>query len=457
MVRNSVTTYTPQNVKSFYSQFGSGNANTFTADIEINKEKYSEVVSVTDFTFSGNKGRKYIECTGFGGDATTFVIHGDLVQFTDDTGNLVRGVVQQSTKPAGVYKSRIYLDRSLPNDVTNASVVRVRPSIENFNQGTLLYKTGSNQISSIVANADDSKITYYLRRDFISTGSGGSGSITFAAQLPFGTQRFVSFSESNFLITILDPGDAPDVAAGDVVYITSDQVEIKASTDAASGLTSGSVKLNLPANYFGSASYTTYPTLKLTATLEVTKAKPRLKTANLNKRIIVESAGDKVIPFRGRDYDTESLDVYSYADAFNLRYVYEGSSSTPPVVDKAGNLVTGTDVTNRFTFDDGQRDTIYDISRLVIKPGFEAPTGQLVVAFDYFDHTSGDFITVDSYLHEAGVGPEEIPSFNSPVLGKVSLKDVLDFRPKVDNNAIIGGFQNTSLLSSPNSLSLIHI
>ena len=453
LVRNAVTTYTPQNVKSFYSQFGSGNANTFTADIEINKEKYAEIVSVTDFTFSGGKGRKYIECTGFGGDATTFVQHGDLIQFTDDSSNLVRAVVQQSTKPAGVYKSRIYLDRSLPNDVTNASVVRVRPSIENFNQGTLLYKTGSNQISSIVATADDSKITYYLRRDFISTGSGGSGSITFAAQLPFGTQRFVSFSESNFLITILDPGDAPDVAAGDIVYITSDQVEIKASTDAASGLTSGSVKLNLPANYFGSASYTTYPTLKLTATLEVSKAKPRLKTANLNKRIIVESAGDKVIPFRGRDYDTESLDVYSYADAFNLRYVYEGSTSTPPVVDKAGNLVTGTDVTNRFTFDDGQRDTIYDISRLVIKPGFEAPTGQLVVAFDYFDHTSGDFITVDSYLHEAGVGPEEIPSFNSPVLGKISLKDVLDFRPKVDNDAVIGGFQNTSLLSSPNSRS----
>jgi len=453
LVRNAVTTYTPQNVKSFYSQFGSGNSNIFTADIEINKEKYSEVVSVTDFTFSGNKGRKYIECTGFGGDATTFVIHGDLVQFTDDTGNLVRGVVQQSTEPAGVYKSRIYLDRSLPNTVTNASVVRVRPSIDNFNQGTLLYKTGSNQISSIVATSDDSKITYYLRRDFISTGSGGAGSITFAAQLPFGTQRFVSFSESNFLITVLDAGDAPDVAAGDVVYITSDQVEIKASTDAASGLTSGSVKLNLPSNYFGSTSYTTYPTLKLTATLEVTKAKPRLKTANLNKRIIVESAGDKIVPFRGRDYDTESLDVFSYADAFNLRYVYEGSSSTPPVVDKSGNLVTGTDVTNRFTFDDGQRDTIYDISRLVIKPGFEAPVGQLVVAFDYFDHTSGDFITVDSYLHEAGVGPEEIPSFNSPVLGKVSLKDVLDFRPKVDNDAIIGGFQNTSLLSSPNSRS----
>ena len=123
------------------------------------------------------------------------------------------------------------------------------------------------------------------------------------------------------------------------------------------------------------------------------------------------------------------------------------SSSEPPVVDRNGVLVSGTDITSRFTFDDGQRDTVYDVSRIVLKPGFDAPSGQLVVAFDYFEHTQGDFCTVDSYLHEAGVGPEEIPSFNSPVLGKVSLKDVIDFRPKVDSNSIISGFQDLSLLS----------
>ena len=134
-----------------------------------------------------------------------------------------------------------------------------------------------------------------------------------------------------------------------------------------------------------------------------------------------------------------------------MRYVYEGSSSEPPVVDRNGNLVSGTDITSRFTFDDGQRDTVYDLSRIVLKPGFESPTGQLVIAFDYFEHTKGDFCTVDSYLHEAGVGPEEIPSFNSPTLGKISLKDVLDYRPKVDNDSIISGFQDNALLSAPNT------
>ena len=73
LVRNAVTTYTPQNAKSFFCRYGSGNTNVFTSDIEVNKERFAEVVSVTDFTFSGERGRKYIECNGFGGDATKFL------------------------------------------------------------------------------------------------------------------------------------------------------------------------------------------------------------------------------------------------------------------------------------------------------------------------------------------------------------------------------------------------
>ena len=87
-------------------------------------------------------------------------------------------------------------------------------------------------------------------------------------------------------------------------------------------MTSGSVTLNLSDTYFGTMpSNPTYPTLKLTATLEVTKAKPRLKTSVTNKRIVVESVNDSVIPFRGKDYDTTTTAVYSYADAYKLKYI----------------------------------------------------------------------------------------------------------------------------------------
>ena len=53
------------------------------SDVEFNKDRYAETVAVTGFTFSGDQGRKYIECNGFGGDATKFLQQGDLIQFSD--------------------------------------------------------------------------------------------------------------------------------------------------------------------------------------------------------------------------------------------------------------------------------------------------------------------------------------------------------------------------------------
>ena len=445
--RNAVTTYTPQNVKSVGCSYGSGNANTFSADIVVDSQDFSEIKSVTDFTFFGSKGYNFVESTSFSADAAPLLQQGDLVQFSDSANNLVRAVVQYATKQEGSAKTRIYLDIALPGDVTNTSIVRLRPKVNNSNSGTLLFPTGSKQVEKISAGTEDSKIKYYFRRDFVTTASTSGGTVTFAAQLPFGTQRFATFSESNFIITVLNKGDSTDISNGDIIYVPADSVEVTSATDTASGLTSGSISLQLPSNYFGSiASNGTFPTLKLTATLEVINAKPRLKTAIKNKRIVIDSSGDRVVPLRGTSYDTEVVEILSYSDAYKLRYVYEGSTSQPPEVDSAGNLISGTDVTNRFTFDNGQRDTIYDVSRIVLKPGFEQPTGQLVVAFDYFEQSQGDFCTIDSYLHEAGVTEDEIPSFNSSVHGILQLKNVIDFRPKVDNDAIIAGFQDVSSL-----------
>ena len=449
LVRNAVTTYTPQNVKSVAATYGSGNANVFTADVVTDDEEYAEIKPVTDFTFFGSKGYNFIESTSFSADASKLLQQGDIVQFADVDNNLVRAVVKHATTKSGPFKSRIYLDNILPGDVVNTSVVRLRTKVENSGKGTLIFPTGSKQIKKIATSPEDTNIKYYFRRDFVTTASSSGGLITFAAQLPFGTQRFAPFTEENYIITVLDPGDAPNIVKGDIVYINRDSVQITSSTDTASGLTSGSISLNLSTTYFGTIPQNgTYPKLKLTATLEVENAKPRLKTSVENKRIVVSSSGDRVIPFRGTDYDSEVVETLSYSDAYRLRYVYEGSATQPPQVDTAGNLISGTDVTDRFTFDNGQRDTIYDVSRLVLKPGYEQTTGQLVIAFDYFTHSAGDFCTIDSYTHEAGVPEDEIPSFNSTALGIVNLKNVIDFRPKVDSTATVSGFQDKSSLSS---------
>lgn len=444
LYRNSVYTYNPENVKSLHSEFGYGGSSKFTADVETLNANYSTNKILTDFTFSGRAGNNYVECNGFSGDPSNDVVQGDIVQFIDDENIPVRAIAQQSEKPEGLQKARLYLDRTLINNVTNSNVVCVRPKIDNATKSTLIIPTGAKFLEKVVVSTEDSRIRYHFRRDFVTTVSSSGGDVTFAAQLPFGTQQFAPFSENSFLLTVLDKRSSTTLETGDVIYIAEDQIDISTSVDSDSGLTAGSVTITLADSFFGTS--TDFPILKLTATIESSKARPRLKSFYENKRILVVSPGDRVVPIRGTDFDSNSTDVLSYADAVKIRYIYEGTSSTPPVVSTSGELVTGIDVTNRFIFDDGQRDTFYDVSRLVLKPGAIPPTGQLIIAFDYFEHSNGDFCTVDSYLHEAGVELNQIPYFNSNVYGKISLRDVFDFRPKVDSFAVISGYQDTPIL-----------
>jgi len=450
LFKNTVLTYNPSNIKSFSALY---NGNKFTSDIDLTSTSYASYYQISSFTFSGTKGYKFVECTGFGADLSKDLVPGDIIQFTDTTGAVIKVPVQYVTNPQGVIKSRIYLDYALPNDVVNASVIRLRPIIDNISTSSLIYPTGSKQVRSIISDSTDSKFKYYIRKDFTTDLASSGGTITFSAQLPVGTQRFVTPSEGNYIVTVLNKGSSTVVENGDIVYIDFNDpsvVQISSSSTANGQVTAGSLSINLPNNYFGNISAGgTYPVLKLTATVEVNKAKARLKTSIKNKRIVIVSSGDRVIPIRGSEYDGNDIQTYSYSDVYNLRYIYEGTSTNPPNVDANGNLISGNDVTYKFTFDDGQRDTFYDTARIVLKPGFDPPTGQLVVAFDYFEHSQGDFCTVDSYLHEAGVDAEDIPLFNSSVHGVVSLKDVIDFRPKVDSKTTITGFQDVSILSNP--------
>ena len=94
-----------------------------------------------------------------------------------------------------------------------------------------------------------------------------------------------------------------------------------------------------------------------------------------------------------------------------------------------------TDITDRFHLDTGQRDNFYDVARLVRIPGKAAPTGRLLVTFDYFEHGAGNFFSVDSY---SGFDYGHIPDYTSDVTGETfELRDVLDFRPRVDNASTI--------------------
>ena len=79
-------------------------------------------------------------------------------------------------------------------------------------------------------------------------------------------------------------------------------------------------------------------------------------------------------------------------------------------------ISTDTDVTDRFELDNGQRDNFYDISRLVRKKTATAPRGRLLVVYDFFAHSAGEFFSVDSYSDVGGqMDYDNIPTYTARV------------------------------------------
>ena len=107
----------------------------------------------------------------------------------------------------------------------------------------------------------------------------------------------------------------------------------------------------------------------------------------------------------------------------NEKITFEESGISATTV----SLVSGSDnVTEQFKYDDGQRGTIYDYSRIIRKPGFTAPSKKLLVVFEsaYFTGSdTGDITTASSY-----------DNFNYgklPLINNSKVTDILDIRPRV--------------------------
>jgi hypothetical protein len=103
------------------------------------------------------------------------------------------------------------------------------------------------------------------------------------------------------------------------------------------------------------------------------------------------------------------------------------------------NLPAATDVTLKYTFDNGQQDSFYDHASIRLKPGVRPPVGPLVVFYNKFSSSGSGFFNVDSY---SGINYGDIPSYNSKSSNiQYNLRDCIDFRP-VRRDATTGSGSN---------------
>ena len=441
----------------------------FTGDIQYGEPDSTDLKTISNnLQYSGKEDTDYVEATNYSARPGDELVEDDLIQITVD-GVTYKYEVYRACNPSTDRPGRIYLKQRLIKGFSSNTITRVRAKIENSGKSTLLLPLANSKIAGTIKSDDDSGITYYSRKQFIEpvTIDGTNNTVSIAAQLDYGQQQFVPFSQGDYVIEVYESGtdtirygslNGDVVQDGDLLYIDSSMVSV---TSGSSTNNAGSLVITLPENYFVQSGnlQLTGMKLKMNATIETTKAKPKLKTATKNKRISLTADLDNtIIPLRGDDYDNPTGQVKSFSDVYNLRYVYEGTPGIAPTVDEDGNILgnTGTNITDFFLFDDGQRDNLYDTATIIRKPGVRVPTGTLVIGFDYFKHSEGDFFTVDSYLHENGVPYESIPTVTSLVHGKKSLADVIDFRPLVGTSASIPGYVNASVMDTGSNVSEVY-
>jgi len=151
------------------------------------------------------------------------------------------------------------------------------------------------------------------------------------------------------------------------------------------------------------------------------------ESINSNGVIVYSSQGQTTIEANNVIKTTGTAQSLYVSDVIEIVSVYDFNGSA---VANTGY----TDVTARYSLDNGQRDSFYNHANIKLKPGYSAPNGPLVVRYNKYSSSGAGFFTVDSYPTYG-----TIPQFTSPTTGRVyELRDSIDFRPvRQDATALI--------------------
>jgi len=149
------------------------------------------------------------------------------------------------------------------------------------------------------------------------------------------------------------------------------------------------------------------------------------KTASAADRKLKTLVSNQTVDYTTSATATATELTLGVADIYSLTSVRMSANAFGTAYSTSNEI----DITERYTFDNGQRSTHYDVGLVILKPGQSKPTGPVRITFDYFTHGSGDFFSVSSYTD---IDYKDIPVFAS---GSVTynLRDCLDFRPRIND------------------------
>lgn len=341
-----------------------------------------------------------------------------------------------------------------PTDVTYVS----EPTL-----GTLLFPFPETYIA---ANLTQSSYEFTKRFDKSFVGGITSSSLTANVNEDFiGTTSTSNISSAildNFLVICTDP-KTTGRAVGEVVKVTAEQVgkNINLKTNTANSLETFDVTV------FAKMSITNGdPKRKVFVEANVTHLSSSSSTwiygnpTGSNTKVFLD-VGQVIIQKPTRKAGVpESLFI---SDVAGIERIYDLAGAAIPSA--GASLESYSDVTDRFDFNNGQKDTHYDHAYISLKPGYASCKGPLIVCCYYFEHEKenlgSNYFSVDSYFQPnpytaqvfaspggryIGDGYSAIPDYVKTDGTKVNLRDCIDFRPcRVNGSAATPDYEFTDV------------
>lgn len=389
VVMNNGTTFV-DNVKQIYSN--NDTIPDFSADI---------VPAKTTLTGTVTTSTESNVVVGVGTQFTTEVFVGNFINIDNYSYRVVSIANNNSLS---------FLSNASSN-VTGVNFSKETASLQDTEKNLYLFPFPFSVIKSV--DSTSTETNYSTRRVYTRTLSSNSVSITAGTD-----ETFAPVSTSNYLITVTTGANA-----GNIINPTGNITR--------SGSPTGKiVTIDLPG--LDSNTITVVTTIQKSQSAAVKK----IKTLVSNATISYSSE---------EDCKSSSIPL-NKADIFRLNSVRMSSNAFGTAYTSSNSV----DITSRYSLDNGQRTTFYDIGSLKLKPNSPRPTGPIQVDFDYFTHGSGDFFSVESYQT---IDYKDIPEFTA---GDVTypLRDVLDFRPRISDNGNVftGSGSTTEMISQEDDL-----
>lgn len=344
------------------------------------------------------------------------------------------------------------------NAVSGVTGNRKRGAIQELSKSSFLHTMPKDNIKTVT------DVSMTVKRQFVGI-TDSSGAVTFTIGV---SETWPSFTKKNYVLSVMTAGTGGSAVAGEFVDIegktTNPTTNTLTITDGTAFANAAEVKLVAPVNVSTAIAKTKTASVMQQKVIDETTVSNdfygnrnsdkeiSLGVADVYKLWAIFDSGSTTV-----DATPPTLTISSVSGTFTPGEVIIGSTSgakayvivnspvttlkyikisgtfnsldtitgqTSTYTAAVDSVATGhTDVTAHYNLDSGQRTEYYDIARVTRKAGVIAPSGRLLIVYDYLTHGSGDYFSVDSY----GIDYGDIPKFNP------ELRDVLDFRPRVSD------------------------